>query len=290
MARYISVTDTAKLVRAALKAGFPGVKFSVRSDSYSGGASIRVGWTDGPFEQDVATTVQRFRGADFDGMQDLKTNHDTLLATPEGVEVVHFGADYIFTERKLSDAYATELQAHAELVLDEYAGTHGQAFDANGWYEGIPTEHGIFQHGNGHNLLWFLSRSIAPGAAAPAPRQRVTTTPQSRGETLATYTPREAAETMAAFTAPAPRYFCDRVARVMRDEEETDPTVGMFLLAARGYLLLRDERPFGFQALEGYRTALRMLLAVDAGLPDAEEKINDTISEAFHYWQARGYR
>ena len=44
--RYISLADTAKLVRAALAANFPGTKFYVRSDSYSGGASIDV-WYDG---------------------------------------------------------------------------------------------------------------------------------------------------------------------------------------------------------------------------------------------------
>jgi len=45
---YVSVAETAKLVRAALKAAFPGITFSVRSKSYSMGASISVRWTDGP--------------------------------------------------------------------------------------------------------------------------------------------------------------------------------------------------------------------------------------------------
>jgi hypothetical protein len=41
MADYISVTDTAKIVRQELKKHFPGVVFSVRSSSYSMGASRR---------------------------------------------------------------------------------------------------------------------------------------------------------------------------------------------------------------------------------------------------------
>ena len=49
MTEYVSTTDTAKLVRAALKKAFastyPGVKFSVRSDRYADGASVRVTWT-----------------------------------------------------------------------------------------------------------------------------------------------------------------------------------------------------------------------------------------------------
>lgn len=42
--RYVSVADMAKELRKALKAAFPGQKFSVTSKSYSGGASIHVGY------------------------------------------------------------------------------------------------------------------------------------------------------------------------------------------------------------------------------------------------------
>ena len=44
----VSLTDTAKLIRATLKAKFPGIKFSVRSSRYAGGSSIDVRWNDGP--------------------------------------------------------------------------------------------------------------------------------------------------------------------------------------------------------------------------------------------------
>ena len=43
---WVSVADTATLVRGALASAFPGVKFYVRSESYAGGASINV-WYDG---------------------------------------------------------------------------------------------------------------------------------------------------------------------------------------------------------------------------------------------------
>lgn len=45
---YLSAADTAKLVRVALKRSFPGTRFSVRSKTYSGGASIDVSWMDPP--------------------------------------------------------------------------------------------------------------------------------------------------------------------------------------------------------------------------------------------------
>lgn len=40
MTKYISVTETAKLIRQTLKENFKCIKFSVRSRNYAGGASI----------------------------------------------------------------------------------------------------------------------------------------------------------------------------------------------------------------------------------------------------------
>ncbi len=124
---YLSCADTAKLVRQALKAVFPSVKFSVRSKVYSGGASIDVSWTDGPRTKTVEAVAGQFAGADFDGMVDLKVYNTHYIApngSPvlghrpstngsfeeinggipdvEGVRRVHFGADFIFCSRRLA--------------------------------------------------------------------------------------------------------------------------------------------------------------------------------------------
>lgn len=128
---YIGVADTAKLIRVQLKKNFPKIKFSVKSKSYSMGASISIGWTDGPTTKKVDEVVQVFGGANFDGMIDLKTYVKTWLlpdgsaaygkshgttgsggvdsaynypAPVEGAKLVHFGADYIFTSRSYSEA------------------------------------------------------------------------------------------------------------------------------------------------------------------------------------------
>src|SRR5688572_13905549 len=65
--RYLSCAETAKLVRVALKAAFPGVRFSVRSDNYAGGASMRVRWFDGPAAPQVEAVAKDYQGGDFDG-------------------------------------------------------------------------------------------------------------------------------------------------------------------------------------------------------------------------------
>ena len=139
---YISVTDTAKLVRKALKGAFPGTKFSVRSEKYAGGASIHVGWTDGPTTREVDKVVGVFAGADFDGMVDLKvyaehwlhpdgtvtlarrpgTNGSfaELIGDPIGPEaqLVRFGADFVQTQRRISDEWKEEILAEFAELLD----------------------------------------------------------------------------------------------------------------------------------------------------------------------------
>lgn len=127
---YLSVAETAKLIRVQLKKHFPVIKFSVKSKSYSMGASITIHWTDGPTTKKVNEVVQFFGGANFDGMIDLKTYVKTWLlpdgsaaygkshgtegshgvqpaytypAPCEGARLVHFGADYIFTNRSYSE-------------------------------------------------------------------------------------------------------------------------------------------------------------------------------------------
>lgn len=124
---YLSCADTAKLMRAALKDKFPGVKFSVRSHTYSGGASIDVGWTDGPTEKMVDAVVQAFAGSGFDGMTDYKysvgswllpdgtaftrsveAHHgcegETIEAEADGSIPVSFGADFVFCRREMTPA------------------------------------------------------------------------------------------------------------------------------------------------------------------------------------------
>ena len=122
--RYITCADTAKLLRQALKARFPGTRFSVRSHTYAGGASIDVTWEDGPTRDEVGEVTQLYAGAAFDGMVDLKVHAQhwlhpdgtvtiahrdgtngslvEVIGDPVGpnAELVAFGADFIMTRRR----------------------------------------------------------------------------------------------------------------------------------------------------------------------------------------------
>ena len=108
--QYMTVTETAKLIRAALAANFPGTTFSVRSKSYSGGASVRVHWTDGPNTSAVDAIARRYQGASFDPMVDLKSYHSSVLVSEQGPREVHFGADFVSCARTITK----ELERRAE--------------------------------------------------------------------------------------------------------------------------------------------------------------------------------
>lgn len=137
-AAYLSCANTAKLIRAALKSAFPGVKFSVRSHTYSGGASINVSWTDGPTQKMVEAVAGPFAGAGFDGMTDYKYSvgawlmpdgsvqtraieahfgceGEVMEAQQDGALPVSMGADFVFCQREISrEAMERALKSYAQ--------------------------------------------------------------------------------------------------------------------------------------------------------------------------------
>lgn len=157
--KYLSCAETAKLVRAALKARYPLTKFSVRSKTYSGGASIDVSWTDGPTDAEVEAITFLYKGANFDGMIDLKTYVTSILVDENGnPEEVRFGADFIFTQRALSP----EFRAECEAIVA--AGT-GLPYADNDYYDVVRLPDGGFLrggpcYGSGcvHRVAWDISK------------------------------------------------------------------------------------------------------------------------------------
>jgi len=91
---YISATDTAKLVRAELKATFNGVKFAVQKRHFSL-------WVTIPANAEITTDqvreiTDRFEGAEFDGSQDLKSYKKVIV----NGERIQYEVDFIFVERE----------------------------------------------------------------------------------------------------------------------------------------------------------------------------------------------
>ncbi len=82
--RLIDSVEVAKIPRWVSKRHFAGQKFYVGTERYSGGSAIDVARTDGPALAQVEPLVEPYRGADFDGMRDLKTYRDAVVVDDDG--------------------------------------------------------------------------------------------------------------------------------------------------------------------------------------------------------------
>jgi hypothetical protein len=142
--KYLSCAETAKLVRTALKKNFPGVKFSVRSSIYSGGASIDVSWVLGPTTKEVDVVAGQYASADFDGSIDMETHYDHWLLPdgsavvkhspgtegsmgyipavsnpmPPGAMPVSFGAHYVQCQRRYDAQWQDETTLMSQVAAD----------------------------------------------------------------------------------------------------------------------------------------------------------------------------
>lgn len=101
----------AKAIRAELKAAFPTVKFSVRSDSFAGGDAVRISWTDGPMTKEVDAIVGKYQYGHFDGMQDLYENSNRRNDIPQ--------TKYVQTSRSKSEEVRQQIAR--ELNIEEGA-------------------------------------------------------------------------------------------------------------------------------------------------------------------------
>lgn len=88
-------TKGAANLKADLEAAFPGVKFSVRSESFSMGDAIRVHWTDGPTTKQVEEISGAYQQGHFDGMNDMY-EYDHSRTFDKG------SAKYVTTSREIS--------------------------------------------------------------------------------------------------------------------------------------------------------------------------------------------
>lgn len=93
--------------KAYLSKLFPGVKFRTSAQSYTGGSSFSVSWTDGPSRERVSALLRRYEYGSFDSMQDLY-NYDNERGDIPQVK-------YAFGYRAISD----ELHDYAQSFIDK---------------------------------------------------------------------------------------------------------------------------------------------------------------------------
>ena len=88
--------NATKNIRIELDKVFPGLIFSIKSESYSGGDSINVNWTDGASSEEVEKIVKKYEQGHFDGMNDIYEFTDRAFTKLFG------GVKYLFCNRAVS--------------------------------------------------------------------------------------------------------------------------------------------------------------------------------------------
>lgn len=96
-------------IKTELKNIFPDVKFSVTSDSFSMGDSVRISWVDGPTVDQVTEVTGKYQYGHFDGMQDMYEYTNRRDDIPQ--------TKYVMESRKMSDATRQSLE-QSELLKD----------------------------------------------------------------------------------------------------------------------------------------------------------------------------
>ncbi len=108
---YPSAKLAAKNIRAELKRAFPGVKFSVRSSTFSMGDSVTVSWDLGPTTRQVEEITMQYKEGRFDSSQDLyEYNEDDAFTRLFG------GSKYVSSSRSIEAALQPVCGALCDLL------------------------------------------------------------------------------------------------------------------------------------------------------------------------------
>lgn len=145
-------------IRMELAAKFPGIKFSVKSKSYSGGDSIDVRWEMGPTAKEVKEITEKYEEGSFNGMIDMYESDRSAYRS--AVESVLGGIKYSFEDRDIPLSAVLQVR---DLVIDDMQ--LPDSFKSGGyeWY------HAIIPGSNNISLAQvvrsaFANVSFPPGA------------------------------------------------------------------------------------------------------------------------------
>jgi hypothetical protein len=95
-------------IKKILKKAFPDIKFSVRSEGYSGGDNVNVYYTDGVPREEIEKLINHFQEGHFDGMIDMYEYSNVKKDIPQ--------TKYLFVSREMSEA--TKEKIKQQLIKD----------------------------------------------------------------------------------------------------------------------------------------------------------------------------
>lgn len=109
--RLTGAAACADAIRAELKEVFKGVKFSVRSETFSGGNSVHISWKDGLLTKEVEAITNKYQEGRFNGMEDIYEYSNTNENLAQ--------AKYVSCSRDMSEETAAILKPIAEQLFND---------------------------------------------------------------------------------------------------------------------------------------------------------------------------
>ena len=95
-------------IRTELKKQFPNSKFSVTSETFAGGNSVDICWTNGPTTDQVKEFANKYQYGHFNGMEDIYENTNSREDIPQ--------VKYVSESRNLSDEIIKEVATKLQEV------------------------------------------------------------------------------------------------------------------------------------------------------------------------------
>lgn len=102
----------AAAIKVELSKAYPGIKFSAKSESFSMGDSVHVGWVDGPNEEEVNDIIKKYQYGSFNGMEDMYEYTNSRSDLPQ--------SKYVSGSRSLSNDLKA-LLPQLEILLVDYS-------------------------------------------------------------------------------------------------------------------------------------------------------------------------
>jgi len=104
-----SHANVAKIIRQKLKHKYPAVKFTVRSESFSGGNAVSINWENGPTVDQIENIVNVYQYGYFNGMEDVYEYSHKKSIDENGKIVDMPGVKYVQTNRNITDEIYNKL-------------------------------------------------------------------------------------------------------------------------------------------------------------------------------------
>lgn len=95
-------SNCAKAIREELKLNFPNYKFSVTSESFSGGNSVHISWNNGATVKQVDRIVNKYQYGHFNGMDDMYEYSNNIEGLPQ--------VKFISTSRTVTEDLLSRLE------------------------------------------------------------------------------------------------------------------------------------------------------------------------------------